>query len=231
MSVTQLLFIAFLLVMALIVIGAIYRALGVRTAALVASVLSIWFLCVAVMSYLGLIQGSDSRPPAPVLVLGPVLVYLVIAVWFSITKSGKSVAMAFAPAFVVALQAFRIIVEIFIHRLYEDGLAPKVLTYSGANVDIYVGITALIIAPLVAYKRLGSKSLLVWNVVGLVALANVVVRAILSAPGPLNVIHTEPPNLMISTFPYMYIPAFFVPLAVTLHIISAASILRVEDSD
>ncbi len=59
---------------------------------------------------------------------------------------------------------------------------------------------------------------MIWNVLGLLVLANIVIRAILTAPGPLNLIHAEVPNLMIGTFPFMFIPGFFVPLAVMLHV-------------
>jgi hypothetical protein len=41
------------------------------------------------------------------------------------------------------------------------------------------------------------------NVLGLLSLANVVARAVLTAPGPLNLIHAEVPNRMIGTFPFM----------------------------
>ncbi len=53
------------------------------------------------------------------------------------------------------------------------------------------------------------KIALAWNVVGLLALANVVIRSMLTAPGPFNVIHAEVPNLMMGTFPFMFIPGFF----------------------
>ena len=61
---------------------------------------------------------------------------------------------------------------------------------------------------------------LTWNVLGLLALANVVIRAVLTAPGPFNLIHAEVPNLMFGTFPFMFIPGFFVPLAIVLHVLA-----------
>ena len=65
---------------------------------------------------------------------------------------------------------------------------------------------------------------LLWNVLGLLALANIVTRAVLTASGPLNLIHAEVPNRMIGTFPFMFIPWFFVPLAVVLHVLAIRSI-------
>jgi hypothetical protein len=61
---------------------------------------------------------------------------------------------------------------------------------------------------------------LAWNVLGLLALTNVVIRAVLTAPGPFNLIHAEVPNRMMGTFPFLFILGFFVPLAVVLHLLA-----------
>ena len=47
----------------------------------------------------------------------------------------------------------------------------------------------------------GQRLAMLWNVLGLPLLANVLTRALLTAPGPLNLIHVEVPNRMIGTFP------------------------------
>jgi hypothetical protein len=65
---------------------------------------------------------------------------------------------------------------------------------------------------------------LLWNILGLLSLANVVTRAVLTAPAPLHLIHAEVPNRMIGTFPFMFIPGFFVPLAVVLHVLAIRSL-------
>ena len=57
------------------------------------------------------------------------------------------------------------------------------LTFEGANVDVYVGATAPIIAWLSLRGRLGLRLALIWNVLGILALANVVTRAVLTSPG------------------------------------------------
>jgi hypothetical protein len=61
---------------------------------------------------------------------------------------------------------------------------------------------------------------MIWNYLGLAALANVVVRSALTAPGPLNMIHAEVPNLAIGVFPFTFIAGFFAPLAVILHVLA-----------
>jgi hypothetical protein len=99
------------------------------------------------------------------------------------------------------------------------------LTFEGANVDIYIGASAPLVAWLATRGRVGVRVALAWNVLGLFALANVAVRAVLTAPGPFNVIHAEVFNRMFGTFPFMFIPGFFVPLAVTLHVLAIRAIV------
>ena len=55
--------------------------------------------------------------------------------------------------------------------------------------------SAPVIAWLSTRGRLGMRLALAWNVLGLLALTNVVLRAVLTAPGPFNLIHAEVPNL------------------------------------
>jgi hypothetical protein len=92
------------------------------------------------------------------------------------------------------------------------------------GVDIYVGASAPLIAWLSSRGRLSMKVALAWNILGLLALANVVIRAVLTAPGPFNLIHTGVPNRMFGTFPFLFIPGFFVPLAVVLHTLAIRGI-------
>jgi hypothetical protein len=98
------------------------------------------------------------------------------------------------------------------------------LTFGGANVDIYIGLSAPLIAWLSIRERWGLKFAGAWNILGLLALLNVVTRAVLTAPGPLHLSHSEIPDRMISTFPFLLIPGFFVPLAVVLHLLAIRAI-------
>jgi hypothetical protein len=164
------------------------------------------------------------RPPGIAFILIPVLVFLVLSILGLRSSAGARVALAFPLWIILGTQSFRIVGELFLHQLWIDGLAPKMLTFSGANVDIYVGVSAPLIAWLSTRGRSGMKLALIWNVLGLLSLTNVVIRAVLTAPGPFNLIRAEVPNLMIGTFPFIFIPGFFVPLAVVLHVLAVRAI-------
>jgi hypothetical protein len=59
-----------------------------------------------------------------------------------------------------------------------------------------------------------------WNWAGIVILLNVVVHAQLSAPTPFRMFETDPPPTFIGQTPYIWLPAFLVPVAWLLHAVS-----------
>jgi hypothetical protein len=184
-----------------------------------------WFIYVGVLGYLGVIANTAMFPPGVALIFVPVVVFLVLFIVRVGSSAGGSVALAFPLWVLIGTQVFRVGVELFIHQLWINGLVPKMLTFAGANVDIYIGASAPVIAWLSMRGQWGQRLALLWNILGLLSLANVVTRAVLTAPGPLHLIHAEVPNRMIGTFPFMFIPGFFVPLAVVLHVLAIRSIV------
>jgi hypothetical protein len=200
--------------MAALVVALSARYLKGPTAFAIGISLFIWLIYVGLLGYLGVIGNATMRPPGIAFIFVPVVLFLV----FFIVRVRSFAALAFPLWMILGAQSFRVGVELFLHQLWVDGLVPKMLTFAGENVDIYIGASAPVIAWLSTRGRLGLRFAFVWNVVGLLALANVVTRAVLTTPGPFNLIHAEVPNLMFGTFPFMFIPGFFVPLAVVLHL-------------
>ncbi len=219
---TATLFLGFVAMMAAIVVRLVARYLNGRTAFRVLAGLSAWFIYAGLMGYFGVLKNTAMRPPGTAFLLVPVLFFLFL---FIVRFSANArIILAFPLWIILGAQCFRVGVELFLHQLWIGGLVPKMLTFEGANVDIYIGASAPVIAWLSTRGRLGLKLALAWNVLGLLALTNVVTRAVLTSPGPFNVIHAEVPNRMFGTFPFMFIPGFFVPLAVTLHVLAIRAI-------
>jgi hypothetical protein len=219
---TATLFLGFVAMMAAIAVGLVARYLNGRTAFRVLAGLSAWFIYAGLMGYFGVLKNTAMRPPGTAFLLVPVLFFLFL---FIVRFSANArIILAFPLWIILGAQCFRVGVELFLHQLWIGGLVPKMLTFEGANVDIYIGASAPVIAWLSTRGRLGLKLALAWNVLGLLALTNVVTRAVLTSPGPFNVIHAEVPNRMFGTFPFMFIPGFFVPLALTLHVLAIRAI-------
>jgi hypothetical protein len=213
---TPTLFLGFVALMAALVVALSARYLKGPTAFAIGVGLFIWLIYVGLLGYLGVIGNATGRPPGIAFIFVPVVLFLV----FFIVRVRSSAALAFPLWIILGTQSFRIVVELFLHQLWIEGLIPRMLTFAGANVDIYIGASAPLIAWLSTRGRLGMRIALLWNVLGLLALANVVTRAVLTTSGPLNLIHTEVPNLLFGKFPYMFIPGFFVPLAIVLHVLA-----------
>jgi hypothetical protein len=110
-------------------------------------------------------------------------------------------------------------VELALWGLAALHLGPELLTFEGRNFDIITGATAPLVAWLVV--RRPSKALIIgWNLLGLALLLNVLAHAVLAMPGPMQLIHVEPGPEIVATFPYIWLPAVLVPIALGLHILS-----------
>jgi hypothetical protein len=221
---TPALFLGFVALMAALVVALSARYLKGPTAFAIGVGLFIWLIYVGLLGYLGVIGNATRRPPGIAFIFVPVVLFLVFFIVRIRSSLTAGVALAFPLWIILGTQSFRVVVELFLHQLWIEGLIPRMLTFAGANVDIYIGASAPLIAWLSTRGRLGMRLALFWSVLGLLALANVVTRAVLTTSGPLNLIHAEVPNLMFGTFPYMFIPGFFVPLAVVLHLLAIRAI-------
>jgi hypothetical protein len=221
------LFVGFVAIMVALVIATIARYQGGRVAWWVLAGLLVWLTYAGLLGYLGVLKNMTTHPPGIVFLVVPVLLFLLVFLAFVVlSTAGVRVALAFPLWILLGAQSFRICVELFLHQLWIDGLVPRMLTFEGANVDIYVAASAALIAWVSTRGRWGLRIALAWNVLGLLAITNVVTRAVLSAPGPLNLIHAEVPNLLLGTFPFMFIPGLFVPLGVVLHLLALRAIVN-----
>jgi hypothetical protein len=220
---TSTLFLGFVAAMTMFVVALIDRYINRRAALRVLAGLVVWFLYAGLMGHFGIISNSEMRPPGIAFIVVPVLLFLI---FFAVRPSASARGVLAVPLWLIlGTQCFRVGVELFLHQLWIEGLVPRMLTFAGANIDIYIGLSAPLIAWLSTRGRWGLKLAGVWNILGLLALINVVTRAVLTAPGPLNLIHAEVPDRMISTFPLLLIPGFFVPLAVVLHLVAIRAII------
>ena len=218
---TSILFIMLLASVATALIAGAIRYLPRRTAALISAAIAAWLAYVGTLSVSGIVGDASLRPPGIAYILVPVFVFMIVVVVRS--KAALRIALSVPLPLLIGAQVYRVGVELLFHRLWVDGMVPKMLTYQGANVDIVIGLSAPIAAWLSTKGRTGLKIALAWNALGLAVLANVAVRAALTAPGPFNLIHQELPNLAFGTFPFTFIPGFFAPFAVALHFLAIRS--------
>lgn len=181
---------------------------------------AVWGYAVATS---GLLQTS-TRPPGIVLLVGPILLSTIVTIGTG--ALGRAMQASVPLTWLVGLQTFRVGVEAVIHELWRAGWMPHVMTLGGGNVELVFAASAPIVALALMHGWVGGKFVFLWNAVGMLSLANVVLRGVGSAPGPAHFLHTEVANVAMGQFPFTLIPAVMVPLALGLHLVTARAAAR-----
>jgi len=178
-----------------------------------------WLVYLSVMVNIGAFKEL-SRPPSILLFI--ILPIFTIIIFFHTAKRFRQIIDGFPPALAVYLQSFRIFVELLILGVYLKGLGPVETTFEGRNFDIIAGATAPIIGWL-AYNRkaISNKVVIAWNIICLLLLANIVFifNSMILKPQIWGY-EASPIQPEFATIPYLYIAAFYMPLAVFLHVMS-----------
>jgi len=158
----------------------------------------------------------DSIPPTMLIMM---VLTIILMIRIARTGVGQRLSKGIPLWVLIAVQGFRLPLELMMHTAYEEGVMPVEMSYSGRNFDIITGITALIVAALIASGRAGPTLARVWNWLGVGLLLNVVVIAILSAPLPFRVFMDEPSNIWVTQAPFVWLPTVMVAFAMLGHLV------------
>jgi hypothetical protein len=181
-----------------------------------------WLALTTALAHSGVFQTFDARPPRlPMVMVGMLVTSLILT-----RTQGFRRMLAVAPReWPIALETFRVGIELCLYLLFLDGLVPVQMTLEGGNFDILVGLTAPLVA-LAVRKAWGGRWLVaLWNVGGLVSLVNVVRTVVRALPGPLHVDLGGVSPIVLTTAPFVWVPAFVLPIAVLGHVISLRQLL------
>lgn len=212
------------LVMAGLVVAAVGALRGRVAAAGTAVALGAWLAFTGILAGAGVFAEFSRLPPR--LLIAIVLPLLTLVVLCRSAAVGRLLDDA-PPAWLVHPQAFRIVMELILWQLFVAGALPVIMTFEGRNVDIVVGLTAPVIGWLCFGRRVWPPRASVWwNVAGILILLNVVVHAQLSVPTPYRRIVIDPPPTLIAYLPWIWLPAFLVPLAWGLHALGIRQLRR-----
>lgn len=219
-------FVLYLSLVSFTLAAVLLRYLPRRAAILGIAFIAAWLGYAGTLGYQGIVRTTVLGLPGIAFLVVPVFACLAFLIGRS--AAGNIVASRVPLPLLIGLQVFRLGVEYALQKLWEAGLIPTVMTLSGGNVEIYVALAAPLVAWLSVRWESGRAIAVVWNTFGLLSLINIVVRALLTAPGPLNLIHAEVPNVAMGMFPFSFIPGFFVPLAVMLHVLALRAIAQAK---
>jgi hypothetical protein len=190
-------------------------AVAARAAALMAAGCAGWMAITWIVADRGTFREWDRVPPSLAMLAALIVI---VSARLAMGGAGRRLAAHIPLWMLVAVQGFRLPLELAMHRMFERGIMPEQMSYSGRNFDIVTGATALIVAALVATDRGGRLLVAAWNAIGLALLLNIVIVAIVSTPmfalfGP------ERLNTWVTYPPFIWLPAVMVLAALTGHLI------------
>lgn len=175
----------------------------------------IWSVIQSILAYIGFYQITDTIPPRFGLVLIPTTFLIIYGLlprqqrWF--LKQRETKISTF-------LHSVRLPVEIVLFGLFTHKMIPELMTFEGRNYDILMGITAPIIGYLFMVQKASKKTLLVWNIIGLILVLFILFNGILSSELPFQQFGFEQPNRGINYFPFVLLPATIVPIVIWTHL-------------
>lgn len=182
------------------------------------------FLLVALMAIQGSLaangffQVADSTPPRIIFAIAPSLLLIIIA--FA-TSKGHQLIDRFDLEKYTYLHTIRVVVEFVLLSLFIHETLPQSMTFEGRNFDIISGLTA----PFIAYygfrkNRLGTRFLLIWNIVCLLLVLQVVTTGVLSVPSVIQQLSFDQPNVAVLYFPFIWLPGIVVPIVIFGHLVA-----------
>lgn len=196
---------------------------GRRRIIITDSIITAWLVITGALAISGFFLEFQAMPPRFLLLI----VVPLLAIGFLLrTSLANDLVAALSPVWFIAPQSFRVVMELILWLLFINGIMPEQVTFEGRNFDIVVGLTAPLVVWLCFVRRALPPSVaIVWNVLGLLLLANVVITAVLSAPTPFRVFMNEPAVTIVAYVPFVWLPAFVVPMAVAMHALSLKQLL------
>lgn len=183
-----------------------------------------WLAFSSVIAFNGILTDFSSVPPKIFIIVLPATL---IVIYISLSTNVNKLLTVIPAQWLIYIQSFRILMELALWLLYIKNIIPVQMTFEGVNYDILVGLSAL----LVGYYSLSINKwpriiALLWNFAGFLLVTNIFIVAFLSTPSPLRQFFNEPANTVVAYFPFVWIPAFIVPFAYLVHILSIKQIIR-----
>jgi hypothetical protein len=188
--------------------------MGIATAA--------WMALTWAAAQSGILRDWDRTPPPfAFLVLG----VFVVSLTLSLSPVGARISHHIPIWMLVAVQGFRLPLEIAMHALVARGIMPVQMSYSGRNFDIVTGAAAVIVAGLVKAGYGGRRLIAAWNVLGLGLLVNVVTVAIVSTPR-IRYFGDQHVVTFVTYTPFVWLPGVMVVAALAGHLVIFRALRR-----
>jgi hypothetical protein len=164
--------------------------------------------------------------PLPLLPLAFVLPVIIGAPLLLLSKRVGQVLDAMPPAWLVALQLYRVCGGVFFAAGLR-GVLPAVFAVPAGVGDALTGLFAVPAAVAVATGGAqGRRAAMAWNIFGLADFAVAITLGMITSPGPFQLIFPNVPSIGDSGYANVLTPAFVVPSSILLHALSLRQLRR-----
>ncbi|ANJ67884.1 hypothetical protein A9404_11300 [Halothiobacillus diazotrophicus] len=184
----------------------------------IAAGLVLWFVFVVGMAATGILSYPSGlgTPGLGVAVVLPIVVLVVLVLR---SPDGRLALQSVPLELIVALHAIRVLGVLFL-ILYTAGRLPAPFAPLAGWGDVLTGLAAVPLAWWLHHQagRSGRTALWIWNTFGSLDLVLAVGLGAVSTPGPTQLIFVEPGTALMTSLPWLLIPAFLVPLLAAIHL-------------
>ena len=191
-----------------------------RRVAWAAAGVAVWMGLIGWAGASGVLARFDLKPPPMGIWFLTVLGTAAIA---ALSSFGKRLAAGLSFTALVGFQAFRLPLELVMHQAATDGLMPSVMSFNGYNFDILSGISAALLAPLLAVDKAPRWAIVAWNALGSALLFVIASIAMLASP-MVRAFGDDQLNVWVTRFPYCWM-AVMVAAALFGHVLVARKLL------
>lgn len=177
--------------------------------------LGAWMLVQYTIAASDFYLNSASLPPRFALALVPPLAMVISLV---IMPGGRRWLARLDARSLLWLHVLRIPVEVVLLWLYQEGVVPVELTWSGRNADVLSGLSAAFMLWWWRDRDLLQRSWFrYWNIAALLLVLNVLIHGVFSGPSPFQQFHCAGPVFALLQAPYVWLPSVLVPLVILAH--------------
>jgi hypothetical protein len=197
-----------------------------RLAAVTGAGIAAWLAITALVAASGALSDFTSKPPRLMVLLFATMALFTFATMRPVVRRLLAAAPRHWP---IALQTMRIPIELALWGLFAAGKLPVQMTFEGRNFDVLVGLTAPFAVLAVARGFIGRRAAIAWNLASFGLLLNIMGIAITTFPGPLHLDWPGVSNVIVATPPFVWLPAFLVPVAFFGHVVSLRQLMQRAD--
>lgn len=184
------------------------------------AVLAAWAVTAGVLASRGSFRPPDAQSAPPIGIFLAVAL-LGLALCLGLSRSLRSLLTN--QKNLIWLNIWRLVGIVFL-ILMAEGQMPALWALPTGIGDIIVGATAPWIARGLDTPN-GRRRAIIFNLFGMADLIVAVGLGITTNLGPLQVFHATPTSELATNFPLALVPAFLVPLAFALHVVSLWQLL------